>query len=84
MHQSFMLIEAHAVSSEKPKSRPRKGKKAIDDPLEALRPEFDALVARIRTPQAKQAGNFLFSATGLQLGAFAQARALADARRKRE
>jgi hypothetical protein len=52
--------------------------------INTLRPEFDALVARIRTPQAKQAGNFLFTATGLQLGAFAQARALADARRKRE
>jgi len=74
--------EAHAVSSEKPKSRA--SKRAIDGPLEALRPEFDELVARMQTPQAKQAGDALFAATGRQLGAFAQARALADVRRKRE
>ena len=72
------------MSSEKPKSRARKGKKAVKDPLEALRPEFDALVARMQTPKAKQANDALFAASGLQLGAFAQAQALADARRKRE
>lgn len=51
----------------------------IPDPLEALRGEFDALVDRMQTPQARKAVDALFSATPGQLGDAA----VKDARRRR-
>jgi len=35
----------------------------LEDPLESLRGEFDALVGRMQTSQAKAAGETLFAAT---------------------
>ena len=53
------------------------------DPLKALRSEFDALVARMNTPRAEQASRALFDASGKELGAFAQAHAIATENAKR-
>jgi antitoxin Phd len=36
----------------------------VEDPLETLREEFDALVARMQTPKAKKAGATLFAESG--------------------
>lgn len=41
---------------------------ALPDPLAALRGEFDALVAKMQTPKAKQAARGLFRATPAALG----------------
>lgn len=54
------------------------------DPLAGLRGEWDALVARMRTPEAKTAGDALFRATGEELGALAEKHARAVATRKTE
>jgi antitoxin Phd len=51
----------------------------IPDPLESLRGEFDALVDRMQTPQARKAVDALFSATPEQLGDAA----VKEARRRR-
>jgi antitoxin Phd len=44
------------------------------DPLTSLRSEFDQLVARMQTPEAKVAGRKLFGASGTQLGRAARSR----------
>jgi antitoxin Phd len=46
-----------------------------EDPLEALRGEFDALVERMQTGEAKAAGRALFAASPRQLGRAAPAAA---------
>lgn len=53
-----------------------KGIKSVD-PLAELREDFEALVARMQTPQARAAGRALFAATGKELGEHAQAHARA-------
>lgn len=45
------------------------------DPLETLRGEFDALVARMQTPEATAAGRVLFEASPRRLGRAARAAA---------
>lgn len=50
----------------------------VPDPLESLRTEFDGLVARMQSPQARAAGQSLFKATPAGLG-----RAAAASARKR-
>ena len=40
----------------------------LEDPLEKLRGEFDALVERMQTKEAKSAGRALFAASGRRLG----------------
>jgi chromosome segregation ATPase len=56
------------------------------DPLAKLRKDFDALVARMQTPEHKAAVDALFTATAAEIGASAQAHARATsvpkARRK--
>ena len=51
----------------------------IDDPLEVLRAEFDALVERMQTADAAAAGRALFEASPRELGR--AARSAARARR---
>lgn len=38
----------------------------VEDPLETLRDEFDGLVERMQTPEAKEAGAVLFAKSGHQ------------------
>jgi prevent-host-death family protein len=47
----------------------------LQDPLEKLRGEFDALVERMQTKEARAAGRALFTASGRRLGSAARAAA---------
>lgn len=51
--------------------------RAIPDPLESLRADFEAQVARMQTPEHQRAVNSLFAASPAELGAAAQAAARA-------
>ncbi|MFT3792220.1 MAG: hypothetical protein QM741_14370 [Rudaea sp.] len=57
--------------SKETKSRSGSRASEIHDLVEELRPEFDALLARMRMPQARRAGEWLFAATGEEIGAMA-------------
>ncbi len=46
----------------RPLNAGRRNRDPIEDPLDRLRDDFDALVARMQTPDAKAAGVALFSA----------------------
>lgn len=69
------------VVSKSKGSRVSNANEVETDPLAALRPEFEALVAKINTPRALQAAEALFAATGAELGALAHAHAKAELER---
>jgi len=68
--------------SKKPRPHSKKGSAGKHDPLEPLRPEFDALVAAMQTAQFMRAADALFAADGKELGAIAQAHARTTAGQK--
>ncbi|MBS0439304.1 MAG: AbrB/MazE/SpoVT family DNA-binding domain-containing protein [Proteobacteria bacterium] len=54
----------------------KRKKTTASDPLSKLRSDYDALVARMQTPQANAAFDRLFAASGTKLGATAKAQVM--------
>lgn len=67
---------------EKSKSSNRKAGARRRDSLAKLRPQFDALIEHMQTPEHKAAVDALFAATGAEIGALAVAHARERARRQ--